>query len=177
MAEILSLEQHADEIAQMRGELAQKEEQQEITTLIVDGQLTATGGTAAAPTVITTDTWHTLTGFVTGWSVGNYCKYKLIENNAVRLAFSGLTPDGTLTSKADATTILSAANGLPAGYRPATNHRIVCFCSDQRTSPDAGATGLSSPALMFLTDGSIQCFGIGNHSLRVDLYCDMPVDI
>ena len=136
----------------------------------VDSPMFANGGTINFPTLIQTDTWHTLTSFATGWSVGGYCKYTLLPDNAVRLAFQALTPDGTATNKPDGSTILSAANGLPAKYRPATNHRLAAFCDVIRGPSEA-------PALQFQTDGSIQCFGIAAASTRVDFYADMPIDI
>lgn len=118
MAEILSLEQHADEIAQMRGELAQKEEQQEITTLIVDGQLTATGGTAAAPHTILTDTWHSL-GSLAGFTV-TVGRYRFTSDNCVELDIA-VTGGG---SNANAVTFANALPSGPPNYRPPIDRRL-----------------------------------------------------
>lgn len=119
------------------------------------------------------ETWHNLTSFAAGWSVGGFAKYRMLPSNAVRLAFQDLVPDGTATNKPDNSTILSIANGLPPAYRPATNHRIACYCDVLRSNP----TNEEAAALQFNSDGSIACFGIAASSSRVDLYADMPIDI
>ena len=108
-ADEYSLEEAADHIAQVRGELTAKEEQQEITTLIVDGQLTATGGTAAAPIVITTDTWHSL-GSLAGFTV-NVGRYRLTPHNEVQI---DIELDGTGTHGNNVT----FANTMGTVYRP-----------------------------------------------------------
>ena len=172
-AEDATLEEAHDLIAQVRGELTQKEEQQEITTLIVDGQLTATGGTVTAPTLITTDTWTDTGAMATGWSKTGYFKYSLLNNGWVGVA-AKLTPDGTATNKPDGSTILSAANGLPAAYRPVTNKLVAAYVDIQRLDA-VHTTNSNGIALSFITDGSVQCFGVAATATSMICHASFPI--
>lgn len=80
--------------------------------ITLDGPVTATGGTAASPTVVTTDTWHAAAP-ANGWANqggGLYeLQYRLMPDNSVWLI--GVISSAALTSTQFFT--------LPAGYRPA----------------------------------------------------------
>jgi hypothetical protein len=76
----------------------------------ITGAINATSGTAAHPTLITTDTWH-LMGFLNGWAqqAGNVaCQYRLTPTNEVRVV--GIMSGNAATARTFAQ--------LPAGYRP-----------------------------------------------------------
>jgi hypothetical protein len=81
-------------------------------SLTVDGTITSTAGTAATPTLITTDSWNTAT-LLNSWagsgSATNGLFYRLTPDNMVQLV-------GDLTSPGTASVIAT----LPAAYRPAT---------------------------------------------------------
>ena len=75
------------------------------------GQVTATGGTAAAPTLITTDTWHTMT-LQNSWSAGSgYAQYRMLPDGNVQVRLQVTV--GTATN---GTTVWTAA----APYAPST---------------------------------------------------------
>jgi hypothetical protein len=85
----------------------------------IGGSLGSIGGTAANPTNIQTDSWHTMT-LISGWSVGSggYAQYKLEPNNRVSVRAANLVV-GTVTA---GTSIWTP----PAGtvYVPVTTQRI-----------------------------------------------------
>lgn len=83
--------------------------------LIVTGAVTAIGGTAANPTVITTDTWQTLAP-INGWANVTTLKYTLLPDRMVMVA-------GVITSAGAAGNPIFA--NLPAGYRPATQQETA----------------------------------------------------
>ena len=114
------------------------------------------------------ETWHDLTTMSNGWSIGGHAAYTMLADGWVGIAFKDLVP-GTDT---DGTVIFSAANGLPAAYAPANNHRVVAYTNTLRVSGAAFEMG----ALEFETDGSIQCFGIAAAATRLDLYCTLPLN-
>jgi hypothetical protein len=170
--DVYTLDQAEEDIADLRGDSSSKEEFQEITTLIVDGQLTATGGTAATPTLITTDSWTDTGAMASGWSKTGYFKYTLLPDGWVGVA-AVLSPDGTATNKPDGSTILVAANGLPAAYRPSTNKLIPAYCNALRTG--AVGTATESAALSFITDGSVQCYGIAAAATSCIVHASFPI--
>ena len=114
------------------------------------------------------ETWHDLTTMSGGWTIGGHAAYTMLPSGWLGIAFKDLVP-GTDT---DGTVIFSAANGLPAAYRPANNHRIVCYTNTIRVSGAA----FEMAALEFETDGSIQCSGIAAAATRLDLYAAIPLN-
>lgn len=166
-AETDSLEQHADEIAGLRGQVSMLDE------YISTGQIVATT-TAAAPTLIVTDTWHdtgAMTG--TGWGKGSgYFKYRLLPDGTVMVAAKDLTIAGG-AAVADGTTILSAANGLPAAYAPVTNKIIPAYSDVLKVNGGA----FEAAAFKFVNDGSVQCLGFSTAATTADCYAVFPVDI
>jgi hypothetical protein len=160
-----TLEQAEEDIAELRGDASQKEE-----NLTITGQLTATGGTAAGPTLITTDTWHDTGAMKSSWGKGTgYFKYKLLADGNVQIAAKGLTT-GTVV---DFTEILSAANGLPAGYQPTTSKHFPCYTDNIK----AGSATFEVAALLFAADGSVQCLGFNTSATVAHCYAIMPIDI
>ena len=93
----------------------------------------------------------------------------MLPSGWLGIAFKDLVP-GTDT---DGTVIFSAANGLPAAYRPANNHRVVCL---HEHAPRQSGAAFEMAALEFETDGSIQCFGIAAAATRLDLYAAIPLN-
>jgi hypothetical protein len=83
-------------------------------TLEATGAVTATGGTAAAPSKVLTDTWQSLGALGAHYTVV-LGRYRLTTDNCVELDVK-VTGDGL-----QATTV-TFANTLPAAYRPATQH-------------------------------------------------------
>jgi hypothetical protein len=79
--------------------------------------LVATAGTPSSPTLITTDTWHTIS-LDSGWSLNGFYSppsYRLLPDGNMQL--TGLADFGSSTT---ANHNLNNASPLPAGYRPAT---------------------------------------------------------
>lgn len=86
----------------------------------LDQPVVATAGTAASPTLITTDSWHAVS-MAAGWStLAGYPvpSYKLLPSG--RVAVSGLATHAAFS----ANTALSNS-ALPAAYRPLTNQFIA----------------------------------------------------
>jgi hypothetical protein len=86
-----------------------------------DGPLIATAGTASAPSLITTDTWHAMS-LANSWaSTGGFtaAKYRLTADNEVELI--GVL-DGT---SATSVTFFTLPAGPPS-YRPATAQGFAC---------------------------------------------------
>lgn len=86
------------------------------TDFSVSGQLTATAGTPAALTQVSTDTWHTATP-ATGWTQGvapnPQLSYKLTTEASTAWVVGSMTFSGTAATGQLITT-------LPVGYRPST---------------------------------------------------------
>jgi hypothetical protein len=92
----------------------------------ISGQLSATGGTPANQTLITTDTWHTLT-LDAGWaSLAGYAppSYRLLPTGDLEL--TGLADFGSSQTTAHN---LNNGHPLPAAYRPATTKRLSGYDS------------------------------------------------
>ncbi len=120
--------------------------------------------------------WHSLSGFNTGWSVGQEIRYRLTVDNMVEIHFIDLVHDG-ITADPDGTQILSSANGLPAGFRPASfPMRIPVYCNQIRVIATGPPTTSSSAALEIQTNGAINCFGIAQAATRVDGFGRFPLD-
>jgi hypothetical protein len=101
--------------------------------------------------------WTDTGGLTASWGKGTgYFKYKFIATGVVMVAAQGLT----VGTAADATTILSNANGLTSAYRPAGPKQIPATTNDIKTSPVAG-TSFEGSWLEFETGGGVQCFGVG----------------
>ena len=160
-AETESLEQHADEIAGLRGQVSMLDE------YLSTGQIVSSS-TAGAPSLILTDTWHDTGSLANGWSKGSgFFKYQLTSRNTVAVSVRSIVP-GTDT---DGTTICTGGNGLPAAYRPLNAKAVPAWT-------DAVRSGPAATALVFETDGSVQCYGIAVAATTTDIpYAEFPLDI
>lgn len=105
------------------------------------------------------DSWHPITTMKTGWTISGVFEYKAVGiAGLVIVKIRNIAP---LTTDADGTVIVTAANGLPSAYRPADNTRAPLYSN-------AGG-GTEQPAFEFETDGSIQIFGTGSTTIsRLD---------
>lgn len=121
------------------------------------------------------ETSHSLAGFATGFSVAGAATYRLVASppNAVALHLRNIAYNGTGTST-DGATILSAANGFPASYRPSSAQRIPAFANLLR-QPSAGV--FEACAVEVETDGSLQIFGLANGATRIDVVGLFYLDI
>jgi len=112
--------------------------------------------------------WHNLSGFNTGWSVGNSVRYRFTIDNMIEVEINDLVHDG-VTANPDGTVILSSANGLPTGFKPTLGAvRFPVYCNQIRVIAAGPPTTSSMAALEIEADGSIQCFGMAQAATRVD---------
>lgn len=132
------------------------------------------GGSASVRGTLTTQvggaeelTPHNLSGFATGFAVGGSAQYRLCASppNTVQIHLRNITYNGTGTST-DGATILSAANGLPASYRPTSAQRLPAW-SNLLRQPTTGV--FEAVAVEVETDGSLQIFGLANGATRLDV--------
>lgn len=86
--------------------------------LLVDGLINSTAGTQASPTLITTDTWHSLGNLgVAGISLSQ-ARYRLDINGQVQFDISGAATGSVAASQTQ------FPNTLPAAYQPARERDI-----------------------------------------------------
>jgi hypothetical protein len=102
------------------------------------------------------------------WSIGGYAKYRMTAQGDLQVAWQDLTP-GTVADG----TLIWAASSLPAAYRPATNHRVVCWTDGLKVN---GAT-FEAAGFQLNTDGSVACYGFGTAATRGDLFETVPISI
>lgn len=126
---------------------------------IVQTALTATAGTAAQPTLITTDTWHAIT-LDAGWIAGTPApSYQLLPNGW--LGLTGVATHAAITTE----TAINNGNPLPAQYRPATNKNY----QGNRAGGTAGA--------LIKTTGVLFAEPNGVSSTSVDITGAIPLDL
>jgi hypothetical protein len=120
------------------------------------------------------DTWHDTGSMTNGWGKGTgYFKYRLLLPGVVIVAAKDLTC--TTATVADGTTILTAANGLnPNSYQPAANHIVNAWTDQTRI---AVGSNVESCGLKFITDGSVQCLGVGGSATTLNCYGLVFTDI
>ena len=107
------------------------------------------------------ETWHSFGSMVAGWS-NSVGRYRLLPDGCVAVQFQNIGVPAT--KPADFTTIITAANGLPAAYQPSIICRYASYWNPGGGSESAG--------LVFNTDGSIQVFGVASTTItRMDLHC------
>jgi hypothetical protein len=130
----------------------------------VEDRLNALIGSATA--------WADMGSMSNGWSVGTHARYRKTMDGLLVLAWRALSV-GTET---DGTVIWSAANGLPAGFRPVNNNHIIVAATDHMASP--GGLGSESATVVLNTDGSvtIQGFAGSGNSTRCDVCGTYPID-
>lgn len=154
----------------------------QITSSPVTNRMFEVGGSASVRGLITTQVGgaeelapHSLAGFATGFSVAGAASYRLCASppNTVQIHLRNIAYNGTGTST-DGATILSAANGLPASYRPSSAQRLAATANLLR-QPSAGV--FESCAIEVETDGSLQIFGLANGATRIDLVDTYALDM
>jgi hypothetical protein len=128
-------------------------------------------GTVSAPAVA--DGWQQITTLASGWGFGSagdgYFWYKkLAEANKVQIVIKNMTSPAWT----DGGTMVTAANGLKAGYRPANPQRRV-IASD---TPKTVSGSYAQATLEFGADGSIKAFGAAGGA-RLDGECTLFTDI
>lgn len=97
----------------------------------VDGWISAIGGTAANPTLITTDSWHPFS-LASGWSVGtdsngtNYPPaYRLLPDGAVAIRGCLTTPSSGTVLSVPVNSVALAAPYVPASGAPIPTATVV----------------------------------------------------
>ena len=121
--------------------------------------LRSVGGTAANPTLITTDSPQAISVFSNGWSAiaGGSQFYELLSSGLVKLVLD--VAPGTLT---DGTTICN----IPAPYRPATTTRVLT------AGTRGGTAATNGPMVEILTSGSVQAFSMPAGTTQVHVNGD-----
>lgn len=96
------------------------------------------------------------TGSMTGgWGKGSgFFRYKYLTQGVTAIAAKALT----LGTVADGTTILTNANGLPAGVAPGSAQQLLASTNSLKGSPVTSG-GFEPAWLEFEPAGSVQCFG------------------
>jgi len=110
-------------------------------SLAVSGAITATGGTAAAPILITTDTWHSL-GTLAGYTVA-LAAYRLTPDGELELAIS-LTGGG-----ANAASVNFSVTLPNTGYRPVSGYQFGLTGNRALVAGDSiGRCGIASTGIV-----------------------------
>ena len=109
----------------------------------------------------------TMPALINGWSSGSFQKYTQDALGNLVVSFKDLVPGTT----ADGTK-LWGAGAIPSYLQPATDRRVVAYCNGLQNN---GSSMAESAALEFLTDGSVECFGVDASASRVDLFATIPV--
>lgn len=98
------------------------------------------------------ETWQDTAGLANGWGKGTgFWKFVHILPRLVMFHVEGITT-GTV---ADGTTILTSANGFPAGYRPPAAHTFAVFTDNIKT----GTATYEMAMIAVQTDGSVTIRG------------------
>lgn len=122
-------------------------------------QLTATGGTAGSPTLITTDTWHPL-ALDAGWTAGSPApSVRLLPDGNLQL--TGLATHAAITTE----TALNSGTPLVAPYVPATNKNY----QGNRAGGTAGAE-IKSTGVVFAEPNGVS-------STSVDITGTVPLNL
>jgi hypothetical protein len=132
---------------------------------VLGGGVLSTAGTATAPTIITTDTWHNMS-LLNGWTVGTgYAQYKLEPNNKVSVRAANITP-GTVTA---GTSIWTPPTGyVPNGAVSRQDIPIVVEVSTA-TFPDDSPRFDMEPSGMLVQNLTASTTRIGfNHYYALD---------
>lgn len=109
------------------------------------------GGTSSSPTLIVTDTWHTIT-LDAGWSPQSGFdapQYRLLPTGDLQLR--GMAEHIVFTSNID----LNSAHPLPSAYRPANTHHFRAYDNSTGT-PRAGVQIAPSGVITAMATASSQ---------------------
>lgn len=138
----------------------------------IEGRVDALAAATGDP-----DPWHNFGGMSNGWSkngtdgIGAY-RYDY-DRRSVIITIKNINP-GTIS---DTIVIWSSANGLAAGYRP-LNPKRIAIESDVLALSSSGGGGRNEGACLIInTDGSIEAFGMGLNTSRLDGTVMFPLDI
>jgi hypothetical protein len=147
-SEVYTLEQAEEDIAGLRGEVSMLDEilitsDVQTATLEASGAVTATGGTQAAPTLITTDSWNSL-GTPANVTVTR-ARYKLLPFGFVVVQFN--------VNVTVAAATITFPNNVPAACFPDVDIR-------QPLSFNAAASAIPR-AFVNSTNGQVQIVGLG----------------
>jgi hypothetical protein len=118
------------------------------------------------------DDWQQISTFAGGWSLGSngYFAYRLLLWPFLLVSVKNLNcPSGGWT---DGNTIVTAANGFPDDYLPATIKRQIVDTSV--TKSVGGSYGMAT--LEIVGDGSVNGYGMAA-SARIDGTFLVPLDI
>jgi hypothetical protein len=135
-------------------------------TVQVQSPMTATAGSASAPTLVTTDTWHDMSGgLLNGWTVtgGAVARYRLMEDNSVWI-MADLSP-GTL---AGGTSVWTVPAGPPS-YVPAAQQ----FVPATLVTTTAAAPTTDH---WFSVQAHLQCHGFSTGDSRCLINARYPLD-
>lgn len=170
--DLWTLEQAEDEIAEIRGQVDLMSEiittsdvqtaTLEATGAVTAGIITSAGGTQAVPTLITTDTWHTL-GTLAGYTV-NIGRYRLTIENEVEIDVD------VQAGGANAATV-AFGTVLPAAYRPTIDRRLPISTSRVQTA------GETIPRLFVQqSTGQVQIVQTLNNAAQMGTVVRIPLD-
>lgn len=108
------------------------------------------GGTVSSPTLIVTDTWHTIT-LDAGWTVTtgfDAPQYRLLPTGDLQLR--GSAQRTSFTADVD----LNSGHPLPSAYRPANTHHFRAYDNSTGT-PRSGAQIASTGVITAKATGSL----------------------
>lgn len=157
-----SLEQAEEDIAELRGLVDKTSEIIQTVTLTATGPVTATGGTATVPSLIETDTWHSL-GTLANYTV-TLGRYRLTVDNCVELDIEVSTTGTNAASPA-------FSNTLPAAYRPLNDRRLPLATTKTTAAGD-------NPSRLFVqsSTGSVQVVQTASSSANLGCCVRIPLD-
>lgn len=128
----------------------------------LSGVVTATGGTPANPTKITTDTWQPINVFSNGWSATAGVSQRYRTQPFVGVWLDVVITPGTLT---DFTLMFN----VPALYRPLTTKFV--------TASTAGGTAITNgPAARIDAGGNVECVGLPAGCTQMRINGFYPLD-
>jgi hypothetical protein len=144
-----TLEQAESDIADLRGQVDALTEFIATAQLTVTGPLTATGGTPAVPSVLSTDTWNVVPSLNAGW--GSTLAYMLLPLTDLVAVYAHLSCASATTT--DGTTICS----FPPAYRPQSVTQWMPMLADALRTSGSNNEGAG---LSVLPSGQVQCQGV-----------------
>jgi hypothetical protein len=114
--------------------------------------------------VSTATDWIDFGAMANSWSkASNPCHYRRLIGGAVYIEMQNITPGTT----ANGTTIISSANGLPAGFRP--GHALWIPVRQDNVATQTAAVCIN-------TDGHLECWGVGSATrwdVNVNFYAEL----
>jgi hypothetical protein len=130
---------------------------------VVNAAFKSVGGSPAAPTLVTTDTWQPITSFSNGWAANGQCRVKLLPDGYVKLQLNATA--GTL---ADGTTICQVPT--PATYQPNAASQFL----DAQTR--GGTAMVNGPGVQVTTGGNVQAESLPTNTTSIRVNGDYALD-